>query len=61
MPTNVEATQAATEPWIGAGAVRLGVAPAPITDLLQRDPDQTALTDRIRAHLRWVRAARSNG
>ncbi len=58
MPTNVEATQAATEAWIHAGVACLGVGPSLITDELQADPDPAALTARIRSYLAWVREAR---
>jgi 2-dehydro-3-deoxyphosphogluconate aldolase/(4S)-4-hydroxy-2-oxoglutarate aldolase len=58
MPTNVAATEEATRAWFAAGAACLGVGPQLITDALQDDPDPTALTERIREYLGWVRAAR---
>ena len=58
MPTNVEATQAATEAWFRAGVACLGVGPSLISDALQAVPDPAALEDRIRTYLGWVRGAR---
>lgn len=59
MPTNVAATEEATRAWFAAGAACLGVGPQLITDALQDDPDPTALAERIREYLGWVRAART--
>jgi 2-dehydro-3-deoxyphosphogluconate aldolase/(4S)-4-hydroxy-2-oxoglutarate aldolase len=58
MPTNVEATEAATEAWVRAGVACLGVGPSLVSDSLQADPDPSVLEDRIRTYLGWVRRAR---
>ncbi|MGC8634936.1 MAG: bifunctional 4-hydroxy-2-oxoglutarate aldolase/2-dehydro-3-deoxy-phosphogluconate aldolase [Candidatus Limnocylindrales bacterium] len=58
MPTNVDATRAATEAWVQAGVACLGVGPSLISDARQADPDPTALEVQIRTYLDWVRAAR---
>jgi 2-dehydro-3-deoxyphosphogluconate aldolase/(4S)-4-hydroxy-2-oxoglutarate aldolase len=59
MPTNVEATEEATREWFAAGAACLGIGPRLITDALQAATDPSALADRLRQYLGWVRAARS--
>ena len=59
MPTNVEATEDETRSWFAAGAACLGVGPHLISNVLQAAVDSSALTDRVRQYLGWVRAARS--
>ena len=59
MPTNVDATEAATRTWFAAGAACVGVGPRLISDALQADPDPSALRARLREYMGWVRAARS--
>jgi 2-dehydro-3-deoxyphosphogluconate aldolase/(4S)-4-hydroxy-2-oxoglutarate aldolase len=61
MPTNVEATEAATRRWIASGAAALGVGPHLLSPALIVSRDVPAMATRVAEFLGWVRAARTTG
>jgi 2-dehydro-3-deoxyphosphogluconate aldolase/(4S)-4-hydroxy-2-oxoglutarate aldolase len=58
MPTNVDATEEATNVWFRSGAACLGVGPSLISDALQADPNVAHIEAKIGEFLGWVRSAR---
>jgi len=57
MPTNVLATEEATRGWFAAGAACVGVGGHLYPAELMRGGDRTAIAERTRTFLGWVRAA----